>query len=493
MSKLSDSEFSTVNLGDERRNQRVREFADRLLDSPDSSIQSACRGWDETMGAYRFLNNASVDPESILESHREALLERVKLQPPESDLLFIQDTTELDYSSKKQMKGRGPLAKSGENTRQGLFLHNHYVTSEEGLPLGNYGVKVYARDEQTGDGRKSPYEPIEGKESYRWLEGYREGCELAEAFPERQVWVINDREGDIYELFACRQQRLQDGQCAAQLLVRANRDRRLLTTEDKPQEERLYEKIKEGRLLGIIEFEMTSAPPRRKKGFKKSPPRQARTVRQELRVSKLRLRPPYRMGQKLEPLTIWVVLAEEVNPPEGQEPVNWILNTSAPIKTFAQARKLMMLYTRRWQVEVFFRILKTGCRVEELQLKSHQAVLNALMLYLVVAWRIHYLVHLGRGCPELPCSVLFEVHEWRAALAVTRYQQNTKTKKASPVSIPAKEEQPSLAEMLLVVAKLGGYLSRKNDPPPGAQCLWQGMDKVLHYAMAWEAMGHPLD
>jgi hypothetical protein len=85
------------------------------------------------------------------------------------------------------------------------------------------------------------------------------------------------------------------------------------------------------------------------------------------------------------------------------------------------------------------------------------------------------------------------VHEWRAALAVTRYQQNTKTKKASPVSIPAKEEQPSLAEMLLVVAKLGGYLSRKNDPPPGAQCLWQGMDKVLHYAMAWEAMGHPLD
>lgn len=492
MSKLSDSEFSTVKLGDKRLTKRLHEFADRLIDTPDTSIQSACRGWDETMGAYRFLNNATVKPETILQSHRSALLERVKSQPKSSAIVFIQDTTELDYTAKKQMKGTGPLAKPGKNTRQGLFLHSHYVASEEGLPLGSYGVKVYARD-GTSAGRKSPYEPIEGKESYRWLEGYRQGCELAEEIPDRQVWVINDREGDIYELFASRQERLGEGRVAAQLLVRANRDRRLLNAEDEPEAERLYERIKQGRRLGTIEFEMNSAPPRREKGFKQSPPRQARTVRQELRVSKLRLRPPFRIGQKLEPLTIWVVLAQEMDPPEGQDPVTWILNTSAPIKTFAQARKLLQLYTQRWQVEVFFRILKTGCRVEEIQLKSHQAVLNVLMLYLVVAWRIHYLVHLGRVCPELPCSVLFEVHEWRAALAVARYQKNTKAKKENPISIPAKQEEPTLGEMQLIVAKLGGYLARKNDPPPGAQCLWQGMNAVFHYAIAWEAMGHPME
>ena len=481
-----------VNLGDERLTKRLPTVVSRMMDSPDASIQSACRGWDEAMGAYRFLNNTSVTPEAIVESHREALLERAKAQPPENDLVFIQDTTELDYTAKKQMEGTGPLAKAGKNTRQGFYLHSHYVTDEEGLPLGTYGTKVYARDKVSGS-KPGPFDPIEGKESVRWLEGYRQGCELAEAMPGRKVWVVNDREGDIYELFAHRQQRLQDGLPAAELLVRANRDRALLTAEGKPEAKRLYEQIKQGKELSTIEFTMPAAPPRRKKGFKKSPPRKARTVRQQLRVSKLRLRPPFRKGQKFEPVIVWVVLAEEIDPPEDEQPVRWILVTCAPIKTYAQACKLLKLYTRRWQVEVFFRVLKTGCKVEELQLKNHQAVLNALMIYMVIAWRIHYLVHLGRECPDLPCSVLFEVHEWRATLAVFRYQKNKKAKAKNPISIPDKQEEPSLAEMLEIVAKLGGYLARKSDPPPGAQCLWQGMNQAIHYAQAWEAMGHPMD
>ena len=296
----------------------------------------------------------------------------------------------------------------------------------------------------------------EDKESVRWLEGYR--------------------------------------QPAAEILVRANRDRRLLDVKTgEVQYEKLYEKMRQGNRLGTIEFELKSASPKREKGFKQSPPRKARIVRQELRVSQLRLHPPYRKEHKLKPLTIWVVLADEIDPPDGEKPIRWILNTSAPIETLQQACKLVKLYTRRWQIEVFLRVLKTGCRVEEIQLKSQHAVFNALMLYTVIAWRIHYLVHLGRECPQLPCSVLFEAHEWRAAIAVSRYQQNRKAKSTNPVSIPAKEEEPSLGDMLLIVAKLGGYLARKNDHPPGAQCLWQGMDAVFHYAIAWEAMGHPMD
>ena len=367
------------------------------------------------------------------------------MQPEGSDILFIHDTTELDYTTKKQMDGTGPLAKAGKNTRQGFFMHSHYVVSEEGLPLGTYGAKVYARDNHSSGVRTNPYDPIEDKESVRWLEGYR--------------------------------------QPAAEILVRANRDRRLLDVKTgEVQYEKLYEKVRQGNRLGTIEFELKSASPKREKGFKQSPPRKARIVRQELRVSQLRLHPPYRKEHKLKPLTIWVVLADEIDPPDGEKPIRWILNTSAPIETLQQACKLVKLYTRRWQIEVFLRVLKTGCRVEEIQLKSQHAVFNALMLYTVIAWRIHYLVHLGRECPQLPCSVLFEAHEWRAAIAVSRYQQNRKAKSTNPVSIPAKEEEeePSLGDMLLIVAKLGGYLARKNDHPPGAQCLWQGMDAVFH-------------
>lgn len=487
MSGSLNSEFASVELGDERLTKRLSLLAERLLDSPQSSIQSACRSWDETVGAYRFLGNEEVKPEAILESHREALERRIGVQDRGESILYVQDTTELDYTSQKQMEGRGPLGKAGEHTRQGLFLHHHYVVTESGLPLGSYGSKLYARDEHKSQAK--PLDPIEGKESVRWLEGYEQACELAAKLGDREVWVINDREGDIYELFACREQRLELGLPAAQLLVRANRDRCLLDE----QEQGLYAKAAEGKVVGTIEFELQAGPSKRLKGFKQSRPRKARRVTQELRVSELCPRPPRRTGQKLPALTLWTIQAEEVDPPKGEQPLSWLLISTTPVKDFAQARKLVQYYTRRWQIEVFFRILKTGCRVEQLQLKHERSVRNALMLYSLIAWRIHYLVHLGRHCPDLPCSVLFEVHEWRATLAVARFQKNKKAKAKKPISIPGKEEEPSLAEMILILAKLGGYLARKNDPPPGAQALWQGMLQAIHYAQAWEAMGHPMD
>ena len=486
-----NSEFASIELGDARLTKRLSQLADRLLASPQSSIQSACRSWDETVGAYRFLGNEEVEPDAILQSHRDALEQRIGAQEPGESILYIQDTTELDYTTKRQMEGTGPLGKAGKNTRQGLFLHSHYVVTEIGLPLGTYGAKLYARDDSKS--KAKPLDPIEGKESVRWLEGYQQACELAAKLRDRELWVINDREGDIYELFACREERLQANQPAAQLLVRANRDRCLLNEQGQEQAQSLYEKAAQGKVVGTIAFELQAGPSKRLKGFKQRPPRKTRRVTQELRVSELRPRPPRRTGQKLPTLKLWTIQAEEVDPPEGEEPLSWTLISTSPIKDFAQARKLVQYYTRRWQIEVFFRILKTGCQVEELQLKHERSVHNALMLYSLIAWRIHYLVHLGRSCPDLPCSVLFEVHEWRATLAVARFQKNKKTKAKNPVSIPQKDEEPSLAEMILILAKLGGYLARKNDPPPGAQSLWQGMIQAIHYAQAWEAMGHPMD
>ena len=135
MSGSLNSEFASIELGDKRLNKRLTQLADRLLASPQSSIQSACRSWDEAMGAYRFLGNAEVKPEAILESHREALERRIGVQDQGEAILYIQDTTELDYTSKPQMEGTGPLGKGGKNTRQGLFLHSHYVVTESGLPL----------------------------------------------------------------------------------------------------------------------------------------------------------------------------------------------------------------------------------------------------------------------------------------------------------------------------------------------------------------------
>ena len=106
---------------------------------------------------------------------------------------------------------------------------------------------------------------------------------------------------------------------------------------------------------------------------------------------------------KLPKITFWAILAEETNPPPGEEPVRWLLLTSKKITTLEQAHRIIRVYLRRWDIEVFFRILKTGCRVERVQLKTCEALIRALMIYLVIAWRIHYLTHLGR---RLACDFI---------------------------------------------------------------------------------------
>jgi hypothetical protein len=184
-------------------------------------------------------------------------------------------------------------------------------------------------------------------------------------------------------------------------------------------------------------------------------------------------RPPRRPGAKLKEVSFWAILAEEPNPPEGEEPVRWLLLTSKKVTTLKEAQRIINLYLRRWDIEVFHKVLKSGCKIEKMQLKTADGLINALMVYAVIAWRILYFTHLGRQCPELPCSCIFEEAEWQSACAVI--------KRDSTVG------EPSLSEFIGIIAKLGGYLGRKSDDPPGPQLVWQGLARVGDFAMAWKA------
>jgi hypothetical protein len=206
--------------------------------------------------------------------------------------------------------------------------------------------------------------------------------------------------------------------------------------------------------------------------------RSARTVVQEVRAMALTPRPPDRKGGRLPPVTIWAVWAKEINPPEGEEPVCWLLLTGCEVTSLAQARRIIALYLRRWDIEVFHRVLKTGCRVEQMQLKGAQAVRHALSLYAIIAWRILYLTHLGRICPEMPCSAVFMEAEWKAACAVA--QRGQPPRRGPP--------EPTLGEFILIVGRLGGHLGRKSDGPPGAQVLWRGLARLRDFACAWQAL-----
>lgn len=461
------------------------------------SIQSSCKGWAESIAAYRLLNNDKVEQSAILEPHRAAVLSRAR---EHECVAILQDTTELDYTRKKTLKGSGPLTKE----RRGFYAHTQFAITQDRLPLGVLSTNIYAREDEDF-GEKEKHRPIEEKESYRWLEGYLECCELAAEIPGTRVLSVSDREGDIYEIYDTWQRRLREGKSTADWLIRGNQNRILIESNDEPDSEnsevdddkkalRLFTKARQGRLLGEIEFEVKATRQKKKvKGTTVITQREARLVRQRITVCEVTPRPPYRKHNKLEAVTITVVLAEEIDPPVGQEPIVWLLLTSRKITTFEQARELINYYVGRWDIEVFHRVLKTGCRIEEIQLKDSAAVKKAINLYMIVAWRIMYLTYLGRQCPELPCSVVFEEAEWKSVVAINRAAElKKKPQKGNLKADPAPNAElaePSLGEMVILVAKQGGYLGRKNDGPPGAQVMWQGLEKVKHYAIAWTAFG----
>jgi hypothetical protein len=479
MSSTILEELAGLDLGDARLNQRTRQVLSRLLESPSLSPTAAMHGWAEMMGAYRLFDHPECTEQAILQPHRQAVLARVR---EHSRVLLIQDTTELDFSAKKKQTGRGPLASID---RQGYFKHTQWAVSEQRLPLGTWHCKTYARDPEVGVAPERKKKPIEQKESYRWLEGYREACELATQAPATQVISCSDREGDIYEVFAEWQQRRQDNLPTAEWLIRCNQNRALLPPGDEAlcldalgSAAKLVEEVRQTAAVGGVVFQIqTKEQFKSVKGSNHRTVRMGRRVRQEIRVSRVRLRPPHRPGHKLPTVDIWVVMATEVSPPPGQDPIDWVILTSLPVEDLDQAINILQWYMGRWEIEVFHRVLKTGCKVEALQFKQDTRIKPILALYSIVAWRILYLMKLGRECPDLSCDVVFTEEEWKSICVISRGPE-------------ALQRKPSLREMVLMIAHHGGFTGRRSDGPPGPEVMWRGMQCLRCFALAWQSFGH---
>jgi hypothetical protein len=427
------------------------------------------------MAAYRLFDNEAITPEQILAPHREQVVARCRLAKV---VLHIQDTTELDYSKKKSLVGTGPLS---EESRQGFFAHNEYaVQAEGGLPLGLWHTDIHARDpEEHGESERRKQLPIEEKESFRWLEGYRRACALQELCPQVQVISTSDRESDIYEIFAEHQQRQERNQVAVDWIIRSNQDRRLLpsgnTEAPEPEMLKLHSYIEQAPVLGRTTVEIRAKQQlKKKKGNRKLTHRQARKAVLEVRACEVQLKAPFRKGTELTPITLRVIRAKEIDPPAGEDPIEWILLTNLAVQNLKEALRVIALYCLRWQIEVFHRILKSGCRVEQAQFKTAERLRPRIALQMVVAWRIHHVTLAGRACPDLPCGILFDPCEWRPVVVVVRGKG-------------AETTEPTLAEMIKYIGQLGGYLNRKSDGPPGPQTIWRGMQRMHDFAILWQA------
>jgi Transposase Tn5 dimerisation domain/Transposase DNA-binding len=444
-----EQELGTIDLGDARLNRRAQRLIKQLGAHPSASIPTACGGWGETRAAYRLLDQARVTAAQVLAPHAERTQERLRVQ---ERVLCIEDTSELDYTTKKgRIADLGPL---NYETRRGLYLHPTLAVTPDRVPLGVLNVHYWAREPGSLGQDKAASRPLEEKESVRWVDGFAQVNALAEELPATRLTYIADREGDLYDLFVeapCPEQ-------GADWLVRGQYYERRLT-DGRP----LSAALAAAPVLTTITFT-------RPAGHGKP----ARPVEQQLKAVRVTLKGPRRPDRQLSDVTVSALLATEVNPPADDEPVEWLLLTNLPIDTPAEALEKIAWYLCRWQVEVFFKILKSGCKIEQLQLESRDRLEPAITFYMIIAWRVLLLTHLGRHCPEMPCDVVFEEAEWKAVYLVTQHQ------------VPP-QEPPSLDTMVRLVATLGGFLNRTSDGFPGPQSLWIGLQRAADFVLALEA------
>jgi hypothetical protein len=460
-------EMAGVDLNDKRLNKRAEKLLSALGSRPNLSIPAACGGWAETKAAYRFFDNEKVTFEQVIEPHLKCTIKRMAKQKV---ALLIQDSSEVELTRpEQQVANVGDL----DGARRGFLLHEMHAFTPDAIPLGTAWVEVLNRTE--GVSHETPAEkrerrratPIEEKESLRWLTGLRTTRQLAQQLPETQCICVADSEADIYELFA-----EPRGEKPVDWLIRACHDRALEAVTGKL----LREQVLAGLLLYQVDLLVrgrTAKTTVEDRSRRKN--RETRQAKVEVRAATVTLRPPGRSDRKLPPVTVNVVLVREPNPPTGEEAIEWMLLTTLPIDSLEQVRTVVEYYCVRWSIEILFRTLKSGCRVEKRLFEDLDRMLPCIGIYLIVAWRTLFVCRMGRTCPDLDCETIFEPSEWKAAWTAIKRQE-----------LPAKP--PRLNEIVRLIASLGGYIERKNSEP-GTQTLWIGLQRMYDLAWAWDTFG----
>lgn len=455
-----DEETAECDLGDVRLNRRLGTMLAAVGERPGESLPTAFQDWANTKAAYRFFANENISEDKILAGHFSATALRV--QATEGPILILQETTEFSFNRKAPEKvgftgtATGPRQRGGWHKKHlvcGLLMHASLAITPEGLPLGLTAAKFWSRDKFKGTTalkRKiNPTRvPIEQKESMRWLDNLRRSTELAGA-PERCVH-IGDRESDIYELFCLAQE------LGTSFLVRSCVDR--LAEDGKTT-------------IAQVMAEVQSSG-RHELRFRDSGGKRHRAVLAG-KFATMTVRPPIGKQKQYAHQELQIIHAEDITPPADRPAIYWKLITNLPVGSHADAVHKLGWYARRWSIETFFKTLKTGCRIEDIRLTTADRLANCIALCCVVAWRISWLTMLRRESPDAsPAAVFTETERVLLDRAMPSNRQNAPR---------------DLAFYMTAVARLGGYLDRKNDPPPGTTVIWRGFSRLADLTDGFQA------
>lgn len=453
-----ESEFNSIDLGDERLNRRFKLIIERLAKHCGKTLASSFTQWKAIKASYRFFANPRVTEREMLAPHIEQTVSRIK---EHDTVLLLQDSTYLDYNNRPKTQGLDLTFRSKlSTTSEGLILHNTLAVTDDGVPLGLLDQRFIDRKAFSGknfaEKRKMRHwnRPVEEKESIRWI-NVMQKCHRLD-FGQTQTIHIADRECDMYEFY-------RDAvDLGENVLVRASKNRSIKKRKRRePPSTMLFDHLKAKKAQGKVTITVQVNEKKKYRDAKLSvvylpitlPPPPGKTVEKD--------------GPNLPMVPLYAIMAMERRPPKNQTGILWVLLTNMDVQTINQAIEKVQWYSRRWNIEVFHKVLKSGCGVENAQLRHADRLKKYIVLKSIVAWRLFWLARAHERNRDDACSIVLSDIEWSIL-----YRKTKKTK-----TLPCKP--PTIGEALIWIATLGGYIGRTTDPPPGMISLWRGWQRLM--------------
>jgi transposase-like protein len=457
-----DEELAGCKFADVRLGKRFRTLVERLSEGVGETIPMACQDWANTKAAYRFLSNPRVGEDDILAGHFKSTRDRFRSS--DGLVLVLHDTTEFSF----RRENPEPIGKIGivggrrDRTGQaefyttcGILMHSSLVVTTEGLPLGISAIKFWSREDFKGTNAlkkkiNSTRVPIEEKESVRWIDNIQQTTALL-ADPPRCIH-IGDRESDIYELFCTAHD------ANTHFLVRTCVDRLAEDRHHTISQQMETVDVKANHRIDVLD--------------KKGQPSEAIL---DIRYRRIRVLPPIGKQRRYPELELTVIYAQEREAPSGRDPIDWKLITDLAVSTPLEAVEKLDWYASRWKIETFHKILKSGCKAEESKLRTADRLVNLIAVFCILSWRIFWMTMLNRSMSAAPTSIAFTDTECQLLDHLV------------PDPAKSRSAKKSLSSYIIKVARLGGYLARASDPPPGNIVMWRGLSRLTDIVLGFEA------
>jgi Transposase Tn5 dimerisation domain/Transposase DNA-binding len=448
VSDWAPQELKGARLWDGRCRQSLSTICERLVRQPELSFSAAC-GTAARQAAHRIFEHPETTVAGLLAGHGAQTAQRCRAYDL---ILAVQDSTEFEYTSHKQTAGLGPL---GHGFTRGLMGHTVLAVTPAQLPLGILHMAIWARDPaKHGQRHTRRQRPTAAKESQKWIEG----LQATEAMlpPDQPVVLLADREADVFAYLAAPRR------ANTHLLVRACRPRTVVVDRPVaaggPQRGSLLTVARSAPVVG----RMSVTVPRH-------PGQHERVAQLELRETTAQVQPPLhrKAGEPGTPQTVRIVCATEVAPAPREKAIQWILVTTLPGGKEADAGRVVRYYACRWVIERWHYTLKSGCRVEKLQIDDAASLKNALAVYGMVAWRLLWLTQWARVEPKQPAGTVVDAEE-RAVLEQASGRQ-----------------VETVQEVVRAIARLGGFAGSPSEGEPGVKSVWLGLRRLAAMVEGW--------